>query len=111
MNERLAEYAWKPHRICLAQTKLSPASFDCYMREKQRGKVSSNPRFQTVLFQEYSAANPWMNTEPLVARLDLMSAMSLLACDSKLRRMCAALASLRNVFPASLLLQFVLFAF
>ena len=33
----------------------SPASFHWYMQEKQRGTVSSNSRFQTVRFRQYSA--------------------------------------------------------
>ena len=35
--------------------KLSRASIYWHMREKQRGTVSSNSRFQTVLFQQCSA--------------------------------------------------------
>ena len=53
--ERLAEYGWKPHRDLLAQKSLSRASIYWYMRETQRGTVSSNSRFQTVLFQQCSA--------------------------------------------------------
>ena len=52
--ERLAEYGWKPHRDCLVQTNLSLASMYWYMRETQRGTVSSNSRAHTALFQEYS---------------------------------------------------------
>ena len=53
--ERLAEYGWKPHRDFLARKSQSPAPFYWYMRETQRGTVSSNSRFQTILFQQYSA--------------------------------------------------------
>ena len=49
-SERLAEYGWKPHRVVLG----SNTSY-WYMCEKQRGTVSSNWLFQTVLFQQYSA--------------------------------------------------------
>ena len=52
---RLAEYGWKPHRVFLGQKSLSRASMYWYMREKRRGTVSSNSRFQTELFQQYSA--------------------------------------------------------
>ena len=53
--ERLAEYSWKSHRVVLAQKQLSPASLYWHLREKQRGTVSSNTRFQTALFRQYSA--------------------------------------------------------
>ena len=56
-TETLAEYDWKPHRDLLAPKSLSPASIDWHMYETQRGTVSSNSRFQTVLFQQYST-NP-----------------------------------------------------
>ena len=56
MFERLAEYGWKPHRIALAQKKLSRASIYWHMREKWRGTVSSSSRFQTVLFQQHSTS-------------------------------------------------------
>ena len=52
--ERLAEYGWKPHRDSLARKTLSRASIYWYMREKQRGMVASNSRFQRELFQRYS---------------------------------------------------------
>ena len=55
IDERLAEYGWKPHRDCLAQRNLSRASIYWYMREQQRGTVSSNSRVQTALVQQYSA--------------------------------------------------------
>ena len=42
--------------ICLAPKSLSPASFYWYMREQQRGTVSSNSRFQTALLQQCSAS-------------------------------------------------------
>ena len=57
LSEMLAEYGWKPHRNLLAQNSLSWASFYWYMRETQRGTVSSNSRSQAVLFQRCSA-NP-----------------------------------------------------
>ena len=53
--ERLAEYGWKPPRMSAAQIKLSRASIYRCMRDKQWGMVSSSSRFQTVLFQKYSA--------------------------------------------------------
>ena len=53
--DRLAEYGWKPHRDCLARKNLSRASVYWHMHETQRGTVSSKSRFQTVLFQQYSA--------------------------------------------------------
>ena len=53
--ERLAEYGWKSHRVFVVKKNLSRASMYCYMREQPRGMVSSNSRFQTVLFQQYSA--------------------------------------------------------
>ena len=53
--KRLAEYGWKPHRDLLAQETLSRASIYWYVRETQRGTVSSNSRFQAALFQQYSA--------------------------------------------------------
>ena len=46
--ERLAEYGWKPHRVFSAQNNLLRASIYWYMREQQRGTVSSNSRFQTA---------------------------------------------------------------
>ena len=49
----------------MAQRKLSAASFHWYMRDKQRGTVSSNSRFQTVLFQQCSA-NLSLASRPLV---------------------------------------------
>ena len=55
INQSLAEYGWKPHRIVGAQKSISRASTHWYMREKQGGTVSSNSRFQTVLFKQYSA--------------------------------------------------------
>ena len=54
MYERLAEYSGTPHRDCLAQKGLSWASIFLYSREQWRGTVSSNSRFQTVRFQQYS---------------------------------------------------------
>ena len=54
LNERLAEYGWRPHRVALAQQQLSRASIYWYMREQQRGTASSSSRFQAVLFQQYS---------------------------------------------------------
>ena len=54
-HERLAEFGWKPHRDLLAQKSLSRASIYWHMRETQRGTVSSNSRFRTVLIQQYSA--------------------------------------------------------
>ena len=50
-TERLAEYGWKPHRDLWAQIKQLRASIQWYMRKTQR----ANSRFQTVLFQQYSA--------------------------------------------------------
>ena len=41
--------------IVWLQQKLSLASVYWHMRETQRGTVSSNSRFRTVLFQQYSA--------------------------------------------------------
>ena len=55
LNERLAEYGRKPHRDVLAQKGISLASIYWYMRETQKGTVSSNSRFKTVLVQQYSA--------------------------------------------------------
>ena len=54
-SERLAEYGWRPHRDFLDRKNLQRASTYWYMREKQRGTVSSNSRFQMVLVQQYSA--------------------------------------------------------
>ena len=54
LHERLADHGWKPHRELLAQKQLSHASIYWHMRETQRGAVSSNSRYQTVLFQQYS---------------------------------------------------------
>ena len=51
----LAEDGWKPHRVSLVQKRLSRASIYWYMREQQRGTVSSNSRFQIVPFQQHSA--------------------------------------------------------
>jgi hypothetical protein len=53
--EKLAEYDWKPHCVFLAQKSRSWASIYWYMREKQRGTVSTDLRFQTVQFKQYSA--------------------------------------------------------
>ena len=53
--EMLAEYGWKPHRDFLAQKKQSPAPVHWYVHEQLKGTVFSNWRFQTVLFQQYSA--------------------------------------------------------
>ena len=47
-------YSLKPHRVWLAQ-QLSRASTCWYMREQQRGTVSSTSTCQTALFQQYSA--------------------------------------------------------
>ena len=51
-----AEYGWKLHWvtgiIMREQTKLSRASSYCYMREQERGTISVNSRFQTVLLQQ-----------------------------------------------------------
>ena len=55
LNERLAEYGWKPHQMFVAQKCLSRASIYWYMHETKEGTVSSNSRFQTVSFQQYSA--------------------------------------------------------
>ena len=44
----LIESVWPP-------TNISQASIYWYMRDKQKGTVSSNSRFQTGLFQQYSA--------------------------------------------------------
>ena len=54
-NEWLPKHSWKPNRDVLVQTSQLPASFAWYMREQQRGTVSSKSRFQTVLVQQYSA--------------------------------------------------------
>ena len=59
-SERLAECNWEPHRYFLPQKRQSPASMRVknrgwYVREKQRMTVSSNSRFQAVLFQQHSA--------------------------------------------------------
>ena len=51
----MPEYGWKPHRVVLANRKLLSASCYWYIRQKQRGTVSSNSRFQTVLVQQFSA--------------------------------------------------------
>ena len=53
--ERLAECGWKPDRYLLAQTNLSMASTYWYMHATESVTVSSNSRFQTVLFQQHSA--------------------------------------------------------
>ena len=63
-RERLAEYGWKPHRDMLAQQKQSKASTYWYMRETQRGTLSSNSRFQTVPFQQCSANLSRQGEEP-----------------------------------------------
>ena len=42
----------------------SPASFYWYVREKQKGTVSSNLRFQTVPFQQYSANLSYQQATP-----------------------------------------------
>ena len=47
-RESLAEYGWKPHRDCLVQASLSPASVYWHMRAQQRGPVSSTWRFRIV---------------------------------------------------------------
>ena len=49
-------HATKPNQtVYLAQTNLSQTSIYWYMRDTQRGPDSSNSRFQTILFQQYSA--------------------------------------------------------
>ena len=53
--ERLAEHGWKPHQTCVAQKQQLQASAYRHMRKHQGSTISSNPRFQTVLFQQYSA--------------------------------------------------------
>ena len=53
--ERLAEYAWKTHGYCWTQRSLSRASIYWYVREQQRGTVSSSSRFPTAPFRQYSA--------------------------------------------------------
>ena len=54
--ERLTNTVGNLIEICWINKHLSKASNDWYMmRETQRGKVSSNSRFQTVPFQQYSA--------------------------------------------------------
>ena len=50
----MAEHDWKPHRISGAQQKTTRAPIYLYMRDKQRGTVSSSSRFKTVLLQQYS---------------------------------------------------------
>ena len=67
-DERLAEYGWKPHREFLAQQQPSPAPSYLYMHDKQKGTVSSNSRFQTVLFRPYSAK---LSSEELLCKTTL----------------------------------------
>ena len=45
----IIEHGWKPHRDVSAQKRLSQAS-SWHTREQQKGRVSSNSRFQTVYY-------------------------------------------------------------
>ena len=55
VSERLAEYSRKPRRVFLGRTNLSRASIYWYIREKQRGAVSSNATLQMIEFQQFFA--------------------------------------------------------
>ena len=54
-NREVGGARLEPHRFFVAQANISRASIYLYMRGKQGGTVSSNSRFQTVQFQQYSA--------------------------------------------------------
>ena len=65
LGERMVEYGWKPNRKGLAQPNIACASIDLHMRAEQRGTVSSNSKFLTVLFQQNSAN---LSLEPLISQ-------------------------------------------
>ena len=64
-SQRLAEYGWKPYRDLLApkQTVTGFSLLICV--ETQRGTVSSNSRFRTVLLQTVSSQPLMQPTRPL----------------------------------------------
>ena len=59
MIERLAEYGWKPHRICVAQKSLSLASVWWYVCFSRWDLTAISP---TIISEE---TKPWLLTDIL----------------------------------------------